>query len=123
MRDFTIPLVGYPEENFVFKDEEIRDVVAHNSSIANMTRYKIISIYVANTLDQIISIQVRANQTKSTTGATDVGGAFNVAATTGIEARVLTPDTTGWLPYIYAIATATGLPTTGDLNVTITGRN
>lgn len=123
MESFTIPLVGSPEEEYVFTNEEIRDAVAHNSAIANMTRYKLITIYVANTLDQIISIRVRGNQTNSTTGATNVGGAFNVAATTGIEARILTPDTSGWLPFIYITATAAATPTSGSVDVTITGRN
>ena len=123
MENFTIPLVGSPEEEYVFTNEEIRDAVAHNSAIADMTRYKLITIYVANTLNQIVSIQVRGNQTNSTTGATDIGGSFNVAATTGIEARILTPDTSGWLPFIYVTATAAGVVTSGNLNITITGRN
>ena len=107
----------------VFTDEKIRDTAAHNSAIANMARYKIVTIYIANTLDQQISVQAKANRTNSTTGATDVGAPFTVAATTGIEARTLTPEGEGWLPYLFIEVTAAGVPTTGSLNAYILGRN
>lgn len=123
MEQFTASLIGPLGKKQVFSDEEIRDTVAHDSAIAKMERYKIITVYVTNTLDQIVSIRVRANETNSTTGATNIGAAFNVAATTGIEARTLTPDTTGWLPYIFVNATAAVVPTTGNLNIYIVGRN
>ena len=111
------------EEIQVFEDEEIRDTNTHNSTIVDARNYSIIVIYVDNDLDQAVSIQVKANRANSTTGAVDVGAAFNVAATNGVEARVLTPDTSGWLPYIYVEATCAVAPTSGDLNCYIIRRN
>ena len=110
-------------EERLFTDEEIRDTAAHNSAIANMARYKIITIFVDNGLDTQISVQAKANRTNSTTGATDVGAAFTVAATTGIEARTLTPEGEGWLPYLFIEVTAADAPTAGNLNAYIIGRN
>lgn len=117
------PLNEEPTETQVFDDEEIRDAVAHNSDIANVSRFKVITIHVSNTLDQQVSIVVKVNRVNSTTGATTVGAAFNVAALTGIEARVLTQDTSGWLPYVFIEATAAGVPTLGNVNAYIIGRN
>ena len=111
------------EEVQVFEDEEIRDTNAHNSTIVDARNYSIIVIYVDNDLDQVVSIQVKANRANSTTGAVDVGAAFSVAATNGVEARVLTPDTAGWLPYVYVEATCTVAPTSGNLNCYIIRRN
>jgi len=117
------PLCEEFYEAQVFDDEEIHDTNAHNSAIANMSKFKIVTIYVANTLDQIVSIQVKANRANSTIGATDVGVAFDVAATTGIEGRTLTPTGEGWLPYLFIEVTAAGVPTAGSLNSYILGRN
>lgn len=110
-------------ETQVFTDEEIRDTNAHNSSISNVSRYKIITVYVDNDLNQSISIQVKANRANSTTGATNIGTPFSVAATSGVEARTITPENEGFLPYIFVEATCSVSPASGDLNVYTIGRN
>jgi len=118
------PLNEEPTEVQIFTNEEIRDAVAHNSDIANMTKFKVRTIRVVNTLDQDVSIKTYQNRLNTTTNAQDIKGVvFTVIATTGIEVRTLVPETCGWEPYIYVEATAAGVPTAGDLNVYITGRN
>jgi len=106
----------------VFTDEEIRDTAAHNSAIANMARYKIITIFVDNGLDTQTSVQIKANRTNSATGSVDVGTAFSIAASDR-EARTMDPETTGYLPYIWIEVTCAVAPSSGSLNAFIIGRN
>jgi len=75
-----------------------------------------ITIYVKNGLDQDVTIQVMANKDKSTSGAVPVGSSFTVAAGDE-ESRTLTPDTSGWLPYVYVTAACATAPSSGRLDV------
>ena len=117
------PLTEEAHETQVFTDEEIRDTNAHNSSISDVSRYKIVTIHVDNDLNQDVSMQVKANRAKSTTGATNVGTPFSIAATSGIEARTITPESEGFLPYIFIEATCSVSPASGDVNAHIIRRN
>jgi photosystem II stability/assembly factor-like uncharacterized protein len=118
------PLNEEPTEVCVFTNEAIADALAHNSDIANMKRFKMRTIRVVNTLDQDVTIKIYQNRANSTVGAEDIKGiVFTVAALTGIETRTLLPETCGWMPFIYAEATAAGIPTLGNLNCYIIGRN
>jgi hypothetical protein len=118
-----LPLSEMPYEAQVFTDLEIRDGLAHDSDIADMHRYKYVTIFVLNTHDEDVTIQVRANMDRGTTNAQDVGGSFVVAALTGVEARTMVPEACGWLPYLYLEATPAAVPTLGDLNAYMIGRN
>lgn len=102
-------------EDQVFEDEEIRDVLAHNSAVGDCRYFNVITILVVNGLDQNVSVQVKGNRANSTTGAVDIGDAFNVA-TVDREARTMEPTDEGFLPFIFIEVTAAGVPTTGDLN-------
>ncbi len=118
------PLNEEPTEVRVFTDEAITDALAHDSGIAIMSRFKMRTIRVVNTLDQDVTIKIYQNRINSTTDAEDVKGiVFTVAALIGIETRTLLPETCGWMPYMYAEATAGGVPTLGNLNAYILGRN
>ena len=75
-----------------------------------------ITIFVENGLDQDVSIQVKGNREKSTAGAINVGSSFTVVKNSN-DARTLTPDTSGWLPYITVTAKCSTSPSTGKLTV------
>jgi len=117
------PLKEEYEESQIFTDYAITDTNPHNSSIFNASRYKYATLYIANTLNQSISVQVMTNRANSTTGAVTVGAAFTVAATTGIEARTIIIDNDGYLPYYYLIVTASVAPASGSVNAYAIGRN
>lgn len=118
------PLNEEPTEEQVFTDEEIRDAVAHNSDISNMNRFKMRTIRVLNTLDEDVTIKIYQNRANTTANAEDIKGiVFTVVALAGIETRTLLPETCGWMPYVFIEATAAGIPTLGDLNAYIIGRN
>ena len=117
------PLKEEYEESQIFTDYAITDTNPHDSAIFNTSRYKYATFYIANTLNQSISVQVMTNRANSTTGAVTVGAAFTVAATTGIEARTKTSDTDGYLPYYYLVVTASVAPASGSVNAYAIGRN
>lgn len=102
-------------EDQVFDDEEIRDIVAHNSVIGDCRYFNIITIWVENGLDQNVSVQVKGNRVNSVDGAVDIGDAFDVA-TVDREARTMEPTDEGFLPFIFIEVTAAGVPAAGDLN-------
>jgi len=104
----------YVEEQ-IFEDEEIRDVLAHNSDVGDCRYFNVITIWVENGLDQNVSVQITGNRVNSVVGAVDIGVAFDVV-TLDREARTMDPTDEGFLPYIFVEITAAGVPTTGDLN-------
>lgn len=103
------------DETQIFEDEEIIDTNAHNSAIGDCSYFNIITIWVENGLNQDVSVQVKGNRVNSTTGAVDIGDAFDVA-TVDRKARTLEPVNAGFLPYVYIEVTAAGVPTDGNLN-------
>ena len=102
-------------EEQIFEDEAIRDALAHNSAVGDCRYFNVITIWVENTLDQIVGVQVMGNRVNSVDGAVDINDAFNVP-TLDRMARTMEPTDTGFLPYIFIEVTAAGVPTTGDLN-------
>jgi len=114
-----------PVENVLVDGLEIRDTTSHTPDtdptkmfIIDCRDFEVITIFVDNNLDQDISVQVMGNRRKSTTKAVTVGTAFTVAADSS-DSRTLTPDTSGWLPYIYVTITATVAPTADAVTVYI----
>ena len=97
---------------------EIRDTDPHDSDIASCRAHTIITVFVDNDLNQDVSVQVKGNRVNSVTGAVNIGSAFTVAADDR-ESRTLTPDTSGWLPYIFVTVTASVAPTEDAINVYI----
>lgn len=102
-------------ETQVFEDEEIRDTNAHNSVIGDCSYFNVITVWVENGLDQNVSVQVKGNRVNSTTGAVNIGTAFDVA-TVDREARTIEPTDEGFLQFIFVEVTAAGVPTSGNLD-------
>jgi len=94
----------------------IRDTLAHPSDFCEWNEEPALTLWLSNTHDQDLTIQVYGNQVGSRLGAVKVGASFTLPA--GEQAsRTLTPDTSGWLPYILIEAKAAVVPTKGDLTV------
>jgi len=94
----------------------IRDTLAHPSDFCEWNEELALTLWFSNTHDQDLTIQVYGNQVGSRLGAIPVGASFTLAAGKQ-ESRTLTPDTSGWLPYILIEAKAATAPTKGDLTV------
>jgi len=75
-----------------------------------------VTVFVENTLDQDVTVRVKANRVESTTGALNVGAPFTVSANSN-DAMTLTPDTSGWLPYIFVELQCSVTPTSGAVTV------
>ena len=102
----------------LFLGYEIRDTATHESGVGEWPHLSAITIYIENGHNQDLTITIRGNKEKTTMGSVELVGAFTVAAGTSTS-YTLTPETTGWLPYIYVTATASTAPTKGEINVTI----
>lgn len=117
------PLKEEYEESQIFTDYAITDTNPHNSSIFNTSRYKFVTLYIENTHDQALTVQVKANRVNSTTGAVSVGASFTVAATVGTEARTIIINNDGYLPYYFIEVSAAVAPLSGNVNAYAIGRN
>jgi len=76
----------------------------------------ITTIYVINTLDQTVTIQVKGNRTESTTNASEVGASFTVPAGES-DFRTLVADQSGVLPYVYVEVSCSAAPASGNVTV------
>ncbi|MEM4531622.1 MAG: hypothetical protein QXY39_07130 [Thermofilaceae archaeon] len=77
---------------------------------------RIISIYVDNGLNQAVTVQVRANREKTYAKSIDVGSPFTIPASS-TDFKTLSPDTSGWLPYITVTLACSTAPTSGSVTV------
>jgi len=77
---------------------------------------KVVTIYVDNGLDQSVVVQIKANRDKKYSKSINVGSPFSVSAN-NCDARTLTPETSGWLPYIMVEVKCDTAPTTGSLTI------
>lgn len=77
---------------------------------------KLISIFVDNGLDQAVTIQVKANREKALPKSVNVGSPITVSAGT-TDARTLSPDTSGWLPYLTVSLQCAVAPTLGSVTI------
>ena len=75
---------------------------------------KVVTVYVVNLLDKPVTVQVKGNRQKDTVKAVDIGSSFTVAAG-GADARTLSPETSGWLPYLTLTLSCTAAPTSGHV--------
>jgi len=104
------------KEYLLFRDYAIRDTLAHLSDIAVWVLGEALTLWIENTHDQDLSIEVLGNIYRSSVGALTLIPAFTVAA--GAKAyKTLMPQDPGWLPYVLVKATAAAAPTRGFLNV------
>jgi len=104
----------YREET-LFEGYEIRDTAEHPSEIIEWNEEEACTIWVSNTHDQDLIIQVKGNRLPSTLGSVNVGSSFTLSAGKQ-DSRTLTPNTSGWLPYIYITAKAATAPTKGAIS-------
>jgi len=104
------------KHTLLFRDYAIRDILPHLSDVADWIKGEALTLWIENTHNQDLSIEVLGNIYRSSVGALTVIAAFTVAAGTKAY-RTLTPRDPGWLPYILVKATAAAAPTKGFLNI------
>jgi len=75
-----------------------------------------VTIFVENNLDQPVTVQLLGNRVPGIAGAVGVGSPFTVAAGS-TDARTLTPDTSGWLPFITARVQCVIAPSGGTVTI------
>lgn len=69
-----------------------------------------------NGLNQAVTVQVKANREKDYAKSIDVGSPFTVPASS-TDFKTLSPDTSGWLPYVTVSLTCSATPTSGSVTV------
>jgi hypothetical protein len=77
---------------------------------------KVATLYIVNGLNQDVTIQVKGNRERTLTNAVNIGSAFTVSKGSS-DSRTLTPDTSGWLPYITVSLSCSVAPTSGSVTI------
>jgi len=75
-----------------------------------------ITVYVDNGLDQDLTVQIKTNRENSYSKSVNTGSSFVVPANSQ-DARTLSPETSGWLPYIMVEVQCSVAPTSGALDI------
>ena len=75
-----------------------------------------ISVFVDNGLDQDVTVQVKTNRENAHAKSVDTGSSFVVAANSQ-DARSLSVETSGWLPFIMVEVQCSVIPTDGALDI------
>jgi len=75
-----------------------------------------VTVFVDNGLNQAVTVQIKGNRVKDLAKSVNVGSSFAVPAGSA-DARTLTPDTCGWLPYLTASLQCSTAPTSGSVTV------
>jgi hypothetical protein len=76
----------------------------------------VVTVFISNGLDQPVNVQVVGCRDRGCSDSVDVGSVIVVPAGSK-DARTLTPDTSGWLPFITVRVWCSTAPTSGVLNV------
>jgi len=92
----------------------ITNTLTHFSNIVDDIKFGIVTLHVANTLDQDVVIQMRGNILNSREGAIEMGTSFTVLSS-NYAARTITTVGDGWMPYVYFEATCATAPTSGNI--------
>jgi hypothetical protein len=79
-------------------------------------KLRLISVYVDNGLNQTVTVQIKANREASYSKSVNVGSSFAVPANSQ-DARSLSVETSGWLPYIMVEVSCSTAPTSGSLTI------
>jgi len=74
------------------------------------------TVFIVNNLNQPVTVQLIGCRDSSCSDYVNIGSAFTVNANSK-DARTLTPDTSGWLPYITVQVQCSTAPTTGTLDI------
>jgi hypothetical protein len=77
---------------------------------------KIVSVYVENTLDQPVTVQLLGAISNNPSTTVPIGSSFTVSPNSA-DSKTLVPESSGWLPYITVSLSCTTAPTTGAVNV------
>jgi hypothetical protein len=77
---------------------------------------KAIALFIDNGLNQTVTVQVKANREKALTKSVNVGSSFEVSASS-TDARTLSPDTSGFLPYLTVSLSCSIAPTSGSISI------
>jgi len=88
-------------------DEKVDD------ALTSMGAY---TIYVINTLDQSVSVQIKGNRVQSTSNSSSISTAFSVSANSA-DFRTLVASQSGILPWIYVELSCASAPSTGSVTV------
>ena len=75
-----------------------------------------VTVFISNSHDQAVNVQVVGCRDSACSDSVDIGSAITVPAGSK-DARTLTPETSGWLPFITVRVWCTTAPTNGALNV------
>jgi hypothetical protein len=76
----------------------------------------IATVFIDNGLNQPVNVQIVGCRDRGCSDSVDVGSVIVVPAGSK-DARTLTPETSGWLPFITVRVWCTTAPTSGALNV------
>jgi len=106
----------------VFEAKAIRDTSVYITDVSNCTGFPVITFFIINETDQDATIQLMANMESTSINAVNVGSSFTVSAGSS-ESRTLTPDTTGWLPFVMARVKFSTAPTKGTISVRVIKAN
>lgn len=77
---------------------------------------KAIALFFDNDLNQDVTVQVKANREKALGKSVNVGSSFSVTKKS-TDARTLSPDTSGFLPYITVSLVCSTAPTSGSITI------
>jgi len=107
--------VGMKVEVIEVPVPEVPTIVVEAPGITR-TDLRLITVFVDNGLDQDVTIQIKANRVENTSKAVDIGSAFTVSANS-TDARSLSVETSGWLPYLFVEVQCSVAPTSGSLSI------
>lgn len=103
-----------PKEEILMDRLEVRDTSLHESFVIDMEIYRNAVIFVENLLNSDITVYVYGNRIKSPGTGIQIGETAGYTCSSNDRMGImLTPDTTGWLPFIYIKVRAATAPTSG----------
>ena len=110
-----------PEEIEIVQSLAIRDTALYYSEIADVSNFRYFTVSVINELNQPVTVQIYGNWTATTINAVAIGPSFAVHSNSH-EARTITPETSGWLPFIFVTLKCDLAPTSGSISVVVIGK-
>jgi hypothetical protein len=107
--------------SLVFLPQEFADLARQLSLTNLLTIMKtiivgVITVFIVNGLDQAVNVQVVGCRDRGCSDSVDVGSVVTVPAGSK-DARTLTPETSGWLPFITVRVWCSTAPTSGAVSV------
>jgi hypothetical protein len=75
-----------------------------------------VTVFISNGLNQAVNVQIVGCRDRSCSDSVEVGSVIVVPAGSK-DARTLTPETSGWLPFITVRVWCTTAPTSGAVTV------